>query len=111
MEYDTDIKRHPKFPNVLVKRDGTAKLECAVAWNKGGKGNAHSDVLYVNVHDGKGSKINVAWSVYTLFIEEIPKGKRIYHKDGNPYNNHADNLTLTPLKSVIKSTDVEDSLF
>ena len=47
-------------------------------------------VVMVKVNGASRSAAQIAWMKQTG--EELPKGTRIRHKDGNPWNNHISNL-------------------
>jgi hypothetical protein len=47
-------------------------------------------VVIVKVNGASRSAAQIAWKEQTG--EELPKGTRIRHKDGNPWNNHISNL-------------------
>lgn len=47
--------------------------------------------------------------IYTLFIDTIPKGYRVHHKDNIPTNNDFMNLKLLSLKDLGKKTGGRNS--
>jgi hypothetical protein len=47
----------------------------------------------LSIHN-KGYIVSIRRLVYTTFVGQIPKGRYIYHKDGDPNNYNLDNLLV-----------------
>ena len=60
---------------------------------------------HISIDSGH-AKIYVHRLVYSLFVNEIPEGMYINHKDGNPKNNHVNNLEVcTPSQNIRHAFD------
>lgn len=80
------IPKHPSTGQPLESTDHTRGLRI----NPEPMGNLNRGTIYVRVNGKTWSAATLAWKEQTG--EELPKGTRIRHKDGNPWNNHISNL-------------------
>jgi hypothetical protein len=83
-------------------------METAIEPRRAETSESHNHLRVQMIRDGK--KVNVyahrvVWMVANQ--SDIPKGLQLNHKDGNPRNNHPDNLELvTPRGNVIHAIQV-----
>ena len=80
------IPNHPTTGKPVESTDHTRGLKI----NPEPMGTLNRGTVYVRIKGKTWSAAAIAWKEQTG--EELPKGTRIRHKDGNPWNNHISNL-------------------
>jgi len=80
------VPKHPTTGQPLESTDYTRGLRI----NPKPIGTLNRGTVYVRVNGKTWNAAMLAWKEQTG--EQLPKGTRIKHKDGNPWNNHIDNL-------------------
>lgn len=81
-----EIPKHPTTGKRLENTDHNRGLQI----NPEPMGTLVKNTVVVRVNGVLRSAAAIAWKEQTG--EELPKGTRIRHKDGNPWNNHISNL-------------------
>lgn len=104
------IRNSSKFPGIRVSDDGIiygvsgTPLKQVIPVSKNQKWNRSTVVEVQGSVNGKRAHIPVAVAVLTEFDRERRKGEECCHLDGNPWNNHIDNLVWdTPAENKLDS--------
>lgn len=80
------VPNHPTTGQPMESTDHTRGLRI----NPKPMGTLNRETVYVRVNGKTWNAASLAWKEQTG--EELPKGTRIRHRDGNPWNNHISNL-------------------
>lgn len=91
-------KHVPEYPRYVVSKDGRVFSSVKTFWREMNPSKTGSGKKYRTVYLGAGNRWDVHRLVAHVWVGPCPKGMLVRHLDGDPSNNHYENLAYGTYK-------------